>query len=125
MGDHAPVQLRHLILAAVLGGALAWVAPAAAGSLEFEKIEPRHYRGAELCAEAIEAGIRELKIERADVTNISVVPNMVLKGDSEVVLGYEAWLTRASCDGAVVLTLSLRCEMTGWYAGGDCEGKLP
>ncbi len=64
---------------------------------------------------AEKAGVKPGQIERTVFTDILTGG---LSGTQTV--GFEAWIEQKSCRGAVVVKMSLDCEVSEIYTKGDC-----
>ena len=96
----------------------------AAPALAQEKLKtPERYQQLKRCGAQVERAAADLGIDPADVTKASLVPVTQYRGGSEYVTGFEAWLTRTSCGGQVVIQMKTDCAVRGAYGRGNC--KMP
>ena len=75
------------------------------------------------CRTEIREELQRLNISVEDITWVRLQAVTQRREGGIRLIGWEAWLTRKSCDGQTVINMSYTCRVKDSYQSGDCKDK--
>lgn len=81
----------------------------------------RHDHSGQACVPVVQDRLDALALTAADVTRISMVTRYENIFDSEVLVGFNAWVGLEACRGYVIVDVTTSCRVRQVYTRGDCR----